>query len=135
MQRFSMTDTEVRVKKSLRLSILLFLAVVTSITLTSKSADAFPVFARKHEIACMLCHSSWPRLNEFGFNYMLNGYQLPDTEGGGEAGKIKVADDLPLDSPAAFPPFSLRLEGTTYLSRTTHTPSSSSGTGDRKSVV
>ena len=127
-----MTDTEVRVKKSLRLSILLFLAVVTSITLTSKSADAQPGFARKHEIACMLCHSSWPRLNEFGFNYMINGYQLPDTEGGGEAGKIKVADDLPLDSPAAFPPFSLRLEGTTYLSRTTHTPSSSSGTGENE---
>jgi hypothetical protein len=89
--------------------------------LTPKPADAQPGFARKHEIACMLCHSSWPRLNEFGFNYMLNGYQLPDTEGGGEAGKIKIADDMPLDSPAAYPPFSLRLEGTTYLSRTTHT--------------
>lgn len=121
LSEFSMTDTEVRVKKSLRLSILLILAVVPFITLTSKSAEAFPVFARKHEIACVLCHSTWPRLNEFGFNYMLNGYQLPDTEGGGEAGKIKIADDLPLDNPATFPPFSLRLEGSTYLSRTTHT--------------
>jgi len=97
-----------------------------------KTADAQPGFARKHEIACMLCHSTWPRLNEFGFNYLVNGYQLPDTEGGGEAGKIKIADDLPLDNPATFPPFSLRLEGNTYLSRTTHTPSTGSGAGENE---
>ncbi|MBI3599143.1 MAG: hypothetical protein HY097_00665 [Nitrospinae bacterium] len=114
----------------LRLFFVCFFIGISFIAFTYKSSDALPAFARKHEVSCSLCHSTWPRLNDFGFKYLLNGYQMPDTEDGGEAGKIKVAEDLPLDSPSSFPPFTLRLEGIAYLSRTNHTPSTSSGTGE-----
>lgn len=104
-----------------------FLIGISFVVLTYKSADAIPAFARKHEVACSLCHSTWPRLNDFGFKYLLNGYQMPDTEDGGEAGKIKVAEDLPLDGAAAFPPFTLRVDGIAYLSRTTNTTAGENG--------
>jgi hypothetical protein len=109
------------------LPLIFFISVIGCIALTSKSSDALPAFARKHEAACSICHSSWPRLNDFGFKYLLNGYQMPETEDGGEAGKIKVAEDLPLDSPSSFPPFTLRLEGIAYLKRTSHTTAGENG--------
>jgi len=43
-------------------------------------AEAAPVFARKYGFACTMCHSSFPRLNDFGQRYRDNGYRLPGRE-------------------------------------------------------
>lgn len=120
-------------KRRKNLFLLCFFGGVLFMLMTSKDTGAIPAFARKYEAPCTLCHSTWPRLNDFGFKYLLNGYQMPDSEDGAEEGKIKVAEDLTLDSPASFPPISIRLEGSSYLSRTTNTyitPSTGAGSGE-----
>ncbi|MFH1809096.1 MAG: hypothetical protein ABIJ09_10150 [Pseudomonadota bacterium] len=43
-------------------------------------ASAVPVFARKYGVNCTMCHSNYPRLNDFGQRYRANGYQLPGRE-------------------------------------------------------
>lgn len=47
-------------------------------------ARAMPNFARKYGMACTACHSTIPRLNEFGYEFRRAGYRLP-TEIGTEA--------------------------------------------------
>lgn len=42
--------------------------------------EGAPVFARKYGFSCTMCHSSYPRLNDFGQRYRNNGYQLPGRE-------------------------------------------------------
>jgi hypothetical protein len=41
---------------------------------------AVPVFARKYGFNCTMCHSAFPRLNDFGSRYRENGYRLPGRE-------------------------------------------------------
>jgi len=48
--------------------------------LLPEQAAGVPVFARKYGFECTMCHSSMPRLNDFGQRYRMNGYQLPDLE-------------------------------------------------------
>lgn len=43
-------------------------------------AAAIPAFARKYGTNCTMCHSSFPRLNDFGTRFRQNGYQLPGRE-------------------------------------------------------
>jgi hypothetical protein len=43
-------------------------------------ASAIPVFARKYGFTCSMCHSNFPRLNDFGMRYRQNGYQIPGRE-------------------------------------------------------
>ncbi len=43
-------------------------------------AGAIPVFVRKYGFNCTMCHSNYPRLNDFGQRYRQNGYQLPGRE-------------------------------------------------------
>ena len=44
------------------------------------AAHAIPSFARKYGFNCTMCHSNFPRLNDFGQRYRQNGYQLPGRE-------------------------------------------------------
>ena len=46
----------------------------------SMPAGAVPVFARKYGFSCTMCHSNYPRLNDFGTRYRRNGYRLPGRE-------------------------------------------------------
>ncbi len=39
-------------------------------------AHAFPAFARKYGLRCSACHVAWPVLNDFGWRFKDNGYQL-----------------------------------------------------------
>jgi hypothetical protein len=50
------------------------------LTAAAKPASAIPVFARKYGFSCTMCHSTFPRLNDFGQRYRANGYQLPGRE-------------------------------------------------------
>lgn len=44
-----------------------------------RSADAIPLFARKYNVTCGMCHVSVPRLNEFGVAFLERGYQMSET--------------------------------------------------------
>gem|GEM_PF-476104 len=50
--------------------------------------QAIPAFARKYGFNCMMCHTAYPKLNDWGQRYRDNGYQLP-----GQTGKEKTAFD------------------------------------------
>ena len=51
---------------------------------------AIPAFARKYGFNCMMCHTAYPKLNDWGQRFRDNGYQLP-----GQVGKEKTAFDTP----------------------------------------
>ncbi len=41
---------------------------------------AIPAFSRKYGFECTMCHSAFPRLNDFGVRYRENGYRIPGGE-------------------------------------------------------
>ena len=51
---------------------------------------AIPAFARKYHTTCARCHTEFPRLNNYGWNFKMRGYHVPGDE---EAGKIVSKDD------------------------------------------
>lgn len=55
-------------------------AALASLLALCLPAQAIPVFARKYGFNCTMCHSSFPRLNDWGQRYRQNGYQLPGRE-------------------------------------------------------
>jgi hypothetical protein len=72
------------------------LTVLFSIPMTSKQALAIPAFARKYDVPCSLCHSAFPKLNDFGVFFKDNGFQM-----GGDK-------DNPVNQPAAYWPLAMR---------------------------
>ncbi|MFQ5450021.1 MAG: hypothetical protein ACE5E9_05295 [Nitrospinaceae bacterium] len=40
-------------------------------------ADALPLFARRYQVSCTLCHIGFPKLNSFGESFISNGYKFP----------------------------------------------------------
>jgi hypothetical protein len=42
-----------------------------------KSAEAVPAFARQYDVQCNACHTRPPRLNSFGEQFHLMGFQMP----------------------------------------------------------
>jgi hypothetical protein len=61
-----------------------FIALVAGLFLLAgllpRDASAIPVFARKYNFNCTMCHSAYPRLNDFGARFRVNGYRLPGFE-------------------------------------------------------
>lgn len=66
----------------MRLSIrtIALFTIGVAVLMSTAPASAVPVFARKYGFSCTMCHSSYPRLNDFGQRYRNNGYQLPGRE-------------------------------------------------------
>lgn len=50
------------------------------LVLSGVQALAIPAFARKYGVVCGMCHVTWPRLNDFGQKFRMNGYQMPGAE-------------------------------------------------------
>jgi len=73
-------------------------AIVVSALLPTPS-QAVPVFARKYGFNCTMCHSNFPRLNDYGMRYRENGYRLPGREN---------EEKTILETPA---PFAMRTSG------------------------
>ncbi len=48
------------------------------IFLLPADAEAIPVFARKYKLSCAACHAAFPRLNEFGRQFVKSNYRLPN---------------------------------------------------------
>jgi hypothetical protein len=57
-----------------------FLAVLFLGDFLAGVSQAIPVFARRYEISCPVCHVGFPMLNEFGESFAGNGYQFPDED-------------------------------------------------------
>ena len=51
---------------------------------------AIPAFARKYDLSCAACHAAFPRLNEFGEQFVASNYRLPNWKDG----TITGGDDM-----------------------------------------
>lgn len=78
-----------------RLEFCLIMVVVVSLALPA-TCYGIPAFARKYGFNCMMCHTAYPKLNDWGQRFRDNGYQLP-----GQVGKEPGILDTP-------PPLALR---------------------------
>lgn len=53
-------------------TVALLLAAVPTVT------EAIPAFARQYNMSCSTCHAAFPRLNEFGEQFVSDNYRLPN---------------------------------------------------------
>lgn len=58
----------------------LILLLLTLLACWPRGAQAIPAFARATGMDCAVCHSQFPRLNDVGQQFRLNGYQVPGSE-------------------------------------------------------
>lgn len=58
----------------------------------SQTASAMPMFARKYGVSCDTCHTTIPRLNEFGYKFRAAGFRLPEEIGKPQDKKIELGD-------------------------------------------
>ena len=56
--------------------LLVLLLTIGSICLLTAPADALPVFAKKYNVPCTVCHEAFPKLNDFGIAFRDRGYQM-----------------------------------------------------------
>lgn len=63
--------------KKLGIISLLSAFVASSIAMFATSAWALPVFARKYNVNCTLCHTMPPRLTRAGVAFKENGFEMP----------------------------------------------------------
>ena len=80
------------VRKSLAAGFCLMVVLVAS-----RPAAAIPAFARKYGLRCSACHVAWPVLNDFGWRFKDNGYQLMNDR------------DAPIWQSPAYWPITLRI--------------------------
>jgi len=98
-----------------RLFVFLFIAGL--FLLLPRDAEAVSQWARKYEVDCTTCHTSFPRLTHFGERFMRNGFQWPDDKPDGDtAGKDKISDNLFVDKVGNW--FGARLSFTPLLYKT-----------------
>jgi hypothetical protein len=106
--------------KTARLLVLLAVAAAAA-SLLPRDAGAAPVFARKYGLNCTMCHSAYPRLNDFGARFRANGYRLPGRE---------HAEKTVLESPA---PVAMRTNAGYVYDQLQHDPDPT-GNGKRSVV-
>ena len=66
------------------------LGLVLLMSLWPGDSQAIPAFARKYDLSCAACHAAYPRLNEFGQQFMDSNYRLPNWKDG----TISGGDDM-----------------------------------------
>lgn len=81
---------------------LLFLlagAAVLFLTAVPKSAEAIPTFARQlGGVPCSTCHTQQPRLNSFGTDFKMNGWQMSGRESFSVGGEHTIFESLPVSA-------------------------------------
>jgi hypothetical protein len=83
----------------------------------SSSAEAIPAYARKHQVACSLCHSAWPLLNQYGRTFKENGYRLDrEPKAAAAEPEIEIEERLAL---ALRLPMSFRVQSRPFVKRST----------------
>jgi len=77
----------------------IFLVLITAVMLIPAKTEAMPVFARKYNMSCVTCHAAFPRLNEFGKQFVKDNFRLPNwkdnTISGGDD-MLALPDSVPL---------------------------------------
>jgi len=83
---------------------ILIIVILIIVLMIPVGTHAIPAFARKYGFNCAMCHTAFPKLNDFGQRFRDNGYQIP-----GQQGKEKNVFESPI-------PLSMRLSlgSTTY---------------------
>ncbi len=84
---------------------LLMLLTALMMFLFPADAEAIPVFARKYKLSCTVCHAAFPRLNEFGQQFVDANYRLPNWK----ETTVKTGDDM-LALPDSVP-LAIRAQG------------------------
>jgi hypothetical protein len=81
------------------------ISVIFIFVIFTEKSSAIPAFTRKYGFNCNMCHTAYPKLNDFGQRFRDNGYQLP-----GQEGKEKTVMEI-------APPIALRSNAgvTTYF--------------------
>ncbi len=94
--------------KKLGIATLLGAFVISSLAMFATSAWAIPVFARKYNVACSLCHTIPPRLTLAGVAFKENGYEMPSAMPQSDRFGNALKDiDPTVEVPAGLP-FALR---------------------------
>src|SRR5207245_9799824 len=93
----------------LRRSLILVAFAATTITvLDVGSVMAIPPFARQYDLQCNVCHTRPPRLNRFGEQFHMMGFQIPSAaRPGGLVGSLQ--EDGPVKT--LIDSLALRIEG------------------------
>jgi hypothetical protein len=55
-------------------------------------AHGMPLFERKYGVPCSVCHSTIPRLTEFGYKFRAAGFRLPEEIGKADDKKFELGD-------------------------------------------
>ena len=76
------------------------LLIAVSIAWPTQS-EGIPAFARKYGFNCMMCHTAYPKLNDWGQRFRDNGYQLPG-QTGMEPGVFDTPPPLALRTATGF---------------------------------
>src|SRR5437667_8926129 len=93
---------------SRRLRISVALVATTLTVLDVASATAIPAFARQYDLQCNVCHTRPPRLNRFGEQFHMMGFQVPSAaRPGGLVASLK--EDGPIKT--LIDSLALRIEG------------------------
>ncbi len=80
----------------------LFLLVLIALPIVAPArSEAIPAFARKYGFNCMMCHTAYPKLNDWGQRFRDNGYQVPGQEGR-EKGMFETPLPLALRTSTGF---------------------------------
>ncbi len=66
------------------------LALLVSCLFWVGSVEATSQMSRKEDVSCNTCHAGFPRLNQFGEQYMRAGYKIPDTVSPHESKKLSL---------------------------------------------
>ncbi|MDX2369128.1 MAG: hypothetical protein QNK36_12105, partial [Colwellia sp.] len=80
-------------------------AALLLLSMVIKAPHAMPVFARQYNVPCSTCHSAFPRLNDFGEQFIKNNFRLDNWR---EQTTINMGDDR-LALPK-LPPFAIRMQ-------------------------
>ncbi len=65
-------------------------AAIVLLLVLAESAEAVPAFARQYDVQCNVCHTRPPRLNSFGEQFHLMGFQMPSAaRPGGIVGSLR----------------------------------------------
>lgn len=102
---------------SKRWCLLLSVATVFLLIGLVQLSRATSQWSRKYEVGCTMCHTSFPKLNQYGEQFMRNGYQVPGSEDGDEEKKV-ISDNLVIDELGNF--FGVRLNFTPVEFKTNH---------------
>lgn len=65
------------------------------------AVQAIPAFGRKYGFSCTMCHTAFPKLNDFGQRFRDNGYQIPGQQGR-EPRVIETAPPIALRTTPGF---------------------------------